>query len=238
MIQTLRIKDIDLDEGVLHINEEVEGRKGASGKRPLLGAKKYVRDWLEYHPTKGPKDYLITPSATGGGEPGGMLTQDTIRYHLEKAADNADVDKDVHPHIFRHYFTTIAKRDYDMDDAYIKQLRGDAPGSNVMETTYQHLFDDDAVEHAKVKTGEKEPERESPLTPKSCPTCGEILDPDAKACEACGDVFTPDAEQTKRTMQEQTEEMIVEVDSEFEQRMVQHTLKEIRENLQKYLNDE
>jgi len=73
-----------------------------------------------------------------------MITQDTIRYNLRKIADNAEVDKDVHPHIFRHYFTTIAKRDYDMDDAYVKHLRGDSPGSNVMETTYRHLSDDDA----------------------------------------------------------------------------------------------
>lgn len=192
-IQTLRVKDIDLENGVLYLNENAEGLKGATGKRPLLGAEAYVRRWLDYHPTKDPDDYLITPKATGGGEPGGMLTQDTIRYHLRKIADKAGVEKDVHPHIFRHYFTTIAKRDYDMDDAYIKHLRGDAPGSNVMETTYRHLSDDDAVDHARVKTGEKDPEPESPLSPEKCPTCGEILEPNAKACGNCGQVFTPDA---------------------------------------------
>ena len=192
-IQTLRIKDIDLDDGILYLNENEEGLKGANGKRPLLGAEAYTRRWLEYHPTGEPEDYLITPQATGGGEPGGMLTQDTIRYHLRKIADKADVDKDVHPHIFRHYFTTIAKRDYDLDDAYIKHLRGDAPGSRVMETTYRHLSDDDAVEHADAKFEGREPETDSPLTPETCPTCGEIMEPEAKACSACGTVFTPDA---------------------------------------------
>lgn len=165
-IQTLRIKDIDLDDGVFYLNENVDGLKGASGKRPLLGAKAYVKRWLDYHPTGDPDDYLITPKATGGGEPGGMITQDTIRYHLRKIADNADVDKDVHPHIFRHYFTTIAKRDYDLDDAYIKHLRGDSPGSNVMETTYRHLSDDDAIGHAVAKYRGEEPEKESGLHPK------------------------------------------------------------------------
>jgi len=134
----------EFEDGVLYLNEEAEGLKGAKGKRPFLGAEAYVRRWMGYHPTGEPGDYLITPKATGGGEPGGMITQDTIRYHLRKIADNAEVDKDVHPHIFRHYFTTIAKRDYDMDDAYVKHLRGDSPGSNVMETTYRHLSDDDA----------------------------------------------------------------------------------------------
>lgn len=196
-IQTLRIKDIDLSEEVMYLNDDAEGLKGASGKRPLLGAAAYVRRWLDYHPTGEPDDYLITPKSTGGGTPGDTLSQDTIRYHLRKIADKADVDKDVHPHIFRHYFTTIAKRDYDMDDAYIKHLRGDAPGSNVMETTYRHLSDDDAVEHAQVATGEKEPEDESPLSPEKCPTCGELLDPNAKACSVCGTVFTPDAKAAK-----------------------------------------
>jgi len=80
-IQTLRIKDIDLDEGLLYL-KGAEGLKGAKGKRPLLGAEEYVRRWLDYHPTGEPDHYLITPKATGGGTPGDMITQDTMRYHL------------------------------------------------------------------------------------------------------------------------------------------------------------
>jgi len=218
-IQTLRIKDIDLDDGVLYLNENVDGLKGASGKRPLLGAKAYVRRWLEYHPTKEPEDYLITPKATGGGEPGGMITQDTIRYHLRKIADNADVDKDVHPHIFRHYFTTIAKRDYDLDDAYIKHLRGDSPGSNVMETTYRHLSDDDAIGHAVAKYRGEEPEKESGLTPEACGTCGEILDPNAKACPNCGDVITPDAKAAKDQIEDDMKDSYRETDPDDDEKL-------------------
>lgn len=213
-IQTLRVKDVDLTDGVLYLNEDIEGLKGAKGKRPLLGAEAYVRRWLEYHPTGEPDDFLITPKATGGGEPGGMLTQDTIRYHLRKAAKKAEIDKDVHPHIFRHYFTTIAKRDYDLDDAYIKHLRGDSPGSNVMETTYRHLSDDDAVEHADAKFHGREPETESPLSPESCPTCGEILEPNAKACSSCGDVFTPDARSAEKQIEQDMKDAYREVDPE------------------------
>jgi integrase len=217
-IQTLRIKDIDLEDGVLYLNEDAEGLKGAKGKRPLLGAEAYVRRWLDYHPTKEPDDYLITPKATGGGEPGGMITQDTLRYHLRKIADKAGVDKDVHPHIFRHYFTTIAKRDYDMDDAYIKHLRGDAPGSRVMETTYRHLSDADAVEHADAKFEGREPETESPLTPEKCPTCGEIMEPNAKACSACGTVFTPDAKSAEDKIAADVKQSYAETDPDDDEK--------------------
>jgi integrase len=211
-IQTLRIRDIDLDESVLYLNEEAEGLKGAKGKRPLLGAEAYVRRWLEYHPTGEPDDYLITPKATGGGTPGDMITQDTMRYHLRKIADKAEIEKSVHPHIFRHYFTTIAKRDYDLDDAYIKHLRGDSPGSNVMETTYRHLSDDDAINHADAKFRGEEPEKESPLTPEKCPTCGVILEPNAKACSNCGDVFTLDAKSAEDQIEQQVKDSYREVD--------------------------
>jgi integrase len=213
-IQTLRVRDIDLEENVLYLNEDADGLKGAKGKRPLLGAEAYVRRWLEHHPTSEPDDYLITPKATGGGEPGGMITQDTIRYHLRKIADKADVDKDVHPHIFRHYFTTIAKRDYDLDDAYIKHLRGDSPGSNVMETTYRHLSDNDAIEHADAKFDGREPETDSPLTPEKCGTCGVILEPNAKACSNCGQVFTPDAQTAEEQIEQQVKDSYRDVNPE------------------------
>jgi len=218
-IQTLRLKDVDLEESVIYLNEEEGGLKGAKGKRPLLGAEAYVRRWLEYHPTGDPDDYLITPKATGGGTPGEMITQDTMRYHLKKIADKAEIDKSVHPHIFRHYFTTIAKRDYDLDDAYIKHLRGDAPGSNVMETTYRHLSDDDAINHADAKFRGEEPEEESPLSPEKCPTCGEILEPNAKACSNCGDVFTMDAKSAEEQIEQQVKDSYREADPSDDETM-------------------
>jgi len=233
-IQTLRIKDIDLDKGILYLNTEDGGLKGAEGKRPLLGAEAYVRRWLDYHPTKEPEDYLITPSTTGGGEPGEPLTQDTIRYHLNKIADKADIDKDVHPHIFRHYFTTIAKRDYNLDDTYIKHLRGDADGSNVMETTYRHLSDDDAVEHATAKFEGREPEQESALTPEKCPTCGELLGSDAKACSNCGTVFTPDAKEALNSAERRTNDEADPEELEMAQRLVS-TMQGDEEKLQEVL---
>lgn len=233
-IQTLRIKDIDLEEGILYLNTDDGGLKGAEGKRPLLGAEAYVRRWLEYHPTGEPDDYLITPSKTGGGEPGEPITQDTIRYHLNKIADKADVDKDVHPHIFRHYFTTIAKRDYNLDDTYIKHLRGDSDASNVMETTYRHLSDDDAVEHATAKFEGREPEQESALTPEKCPTCGEILESDAKACSNCGTVFTPDAKEALDKSERHTAENADPEELEIAQELVS-AVQDDKEKLQEIL---
>ena len=87
-IQTLRIKDVDLEAGEITLNDEEEGLKGASGVRPLLGVTPFVEKWLNVHPTYfDPSSFLITPLPThgGGGTPGGMLTQESMRYHLRKS---------------------------------------------------------------------------------------------------------------------------------------------------------
>lgn len=104
-IQTLRIKDIDLDAGatgIYYLNTEVEGLKGAeknSGKRPLLGARRAVYDWLQYHPKKDDSDSaLITKRPSHNrGVAGEAIAQLTIRRALEKIADGAGIDKPPNP---------------------------------------------------------------------------------------------------------------------------------------------
>lgn len=196
-IQTLRVKDVDPEEGVYWLNTDSDGLKGADkngGKRPLLGAKQAVFDWLEYHPKPEPEAALITKQPSHNrGTAGESIGQSTIRRTLKKIAERAEVEKPPNPHNFRHYFVTVAKREYGMDDATIKYLIGHSPDSTVMETTYQHLTDEDYRKDAEVAFGIREEEAESPLTPDICPTCGNHLAPDAKACGRCGAVFTPDA---------------------------------------------
>jgi len=211
-IQTLRVKDVDTTEaegGVFYLNTDEDGLKGATKngmKRPLLGAKRAVYDWLQYHPTGDPEDYLITvrPSANRG-EPGSTLHQTTIGRILKGIAKDAGVkggpDR-VNPHLFRHYFVTVAKREYGLDNDTIKRLIGHGPGSKVMETTYAHLTDEDYIEKAEVGAGLREPDDDESLTPNICPTCDENLSPGAKACPACGTVFAPDAKAVKDQVDE------------------------------------
>ncbi len=216
-IQTLRVKDVDVEEGVYYLNTEEAGLKGADKngqKRPLLGAKRAVYDWLQNH-QGGPEDYLITslPSANGGIH-GEKLSQTTARRRLKKIADRAGIDKPPNPHNFRHYFVTVCKRDYDMDDATIKHLIGHGPGSNIMQRTYQHLNDEDHIEAAEVAAGIREEKGDSPLTPSVCPTCNTQLEPGSKACAACGTVFAPNAKAAEEQIQDDMKESYKQTDPE------------------------
>jgi site-specific recombinase XerD len=234
-IQTLRVKDVDTEQGVYYLNTDEPGLKGADKngkKRPLLGAKRAVYDWLQDHDGN-PDDYLITSLRSANrGTHGDKLSQSNIRRRLKKIADRAEIDKDPHPHLFRHHFVTICKRDYGMDDATIKHLIGHGQGSNIMETTYQHLSDEDHIESAEVAAGIKEEQEESsPLTPQVCPTCSTQLSQGARACEACGTVFSPDAKAAQDTMQESVKESYKQNDpEEAEQVTVVKQLDELVEN--------
>jgi len=233
-IQTLRIKDVDTDEGVFWLNTEADGLKGAEkngNKRPLLGAKRAVYDWLQYHPTGEPEDYLITgrPSSAKS-DPGGMLHQTTFGRILKGIANEAEVSKKPNPHQFRHFFVTVAIRDYDLDNDTVKHLIGHSADSKVLETTYSHLTDDDYIEAAEIGAGLKEPEESDTLTPQICPTCDTQLEPTAKACGGCGTVFAPDAQDALDTIEENKQDVLEDADSVAEVRDSDKVERILREN--------
>jgi integrase/recombinase XerD len=211
-IQTLRVKDVDVNDGVYWLNTDEIGLKGADKvgkKRPLLGAVGAVKKWIEYHPTGNPDDYLLTPRVNNNkATPGEMLAQSTIRARLKKIADEADVTKPVNPHNFRHSFVTMCKRDYNMDDSTVKFLIGHASDSKVMETTYQHLTDDDYIADAEIATGRREPEEATTVGRRECPNpdCLNELDPTDKACSSCGTVISPDAQAAQETIEDSVKE--------------------------------
>jgi len=206
-IRTLRIRDIDLDKKVYYYNTEEGGLKGANEvgqKRPLLGAVGSIREWLRYHPdSENPDAHLITqkPRYTNP-DPENPVSRETLAYSMSQLKEKADISKPMHPHAIRHNFVTIAKREYGLDDGTIKHLIGHRPDSQVMETTYAHLSDEDYIKNAEIGAGLREPDNESSLTPEIC-HCGEPLPEEAKACPRCGTVYTPDA----KTAQEKVEDL-------------------------------
>lgn len=202
-IQTLRIKDLNIQEGRYRLNPEFhEGLKGADQVgdwRPLLLAKSSVAAWIQQHPVKRKRDaFLFTHKPEYmHADPGTMLTDDYIRDVLKSIGDDAGVRKPLNPHNFRHTFVTIAFIEHDLDKDTIRRLIGHDDGSNVMEITYKHLDDADYIEKAEVAMGLRDKKPKGSLTPDTCPTCHEHLPAGAKACARCGLLITPDAQSAK-----------------------------------------
>ncbi len=207
-LQTLRIKDVDLEDSSFYLNGDDGGLKGAEGKRPLLGAEGAVRDWLADHPNpNNPDAYLIThrPAYKKDVDGSDPLTQRSINRALKRIAENADVDKPANAHQFRHHFVTICKTKYDMDDSTIKGLIGHRADSQVMETTYAHLQDEDHKKAAEIALDLRDPDDDgNPHSPEICTNCKNPLPPNAKACSNCGSDLRPDSKSVRDEIRKRT----------------------------------
>jgi integrase len=206
---TLRIGDIEFEDGnhgYIYLNEDYDkengGLKGALNrgkKRPMFGATKYVRDWIQYHPKGGddpdPDAWLfIGDPSHWKTDPNDHWAKVSADHVLRRIGEYADIDKPVNAHNFRHYCATVLYRDYDLDRDTIRMLLGHVRGSSALEEVYSHLFEDDYIQRAEERMGYREKEERNPFTPETCPTCGNLLGDSDKACSNCGSVFTPDAE--------------------------------------------
>ena len=198
-IRTLRVGDMHPETGVFYLNEDADGLKGADRrglKRPLFGARKYVRDWIGYHPYGDDPDawLFIGHPSNPESDPTKPWSWGAIRARLLQIAAEAGVDKPVNPHAFRHYFVTTMRRDYGLDSDTLRALLGVAVDSNILETTYSHVTNDEYVEKAEVAVGYRDEPDDltKPLTPDACPTCGELLESHWRRCPACGELFDAD----------------------------------------------
>lgn len=203
--RSLRIKDLDLENGRFRLNPDAAGLKSAeeNGKwRDLLLSAASIRDYLstEHPDPENPEAYVFVGRPKyGGPKPTTMLDVTTIGAIVGRLADRAAEEhpsikgKPTYPHALRHNFVTIGLR-RGMDESAIKHQIGHTPDSSVMESTYAHLKDSDHIREARDAFDLETEDHESELTPEVCPRCGESPPEDARLCPWCGLAFSPDAE--------------------------------------------
>jgi len=195
-IQGLRLKDVDLTNEILMLNTDREGLKGAAERdrrRPLFGAKPYLEKWLDIHPLRDDPDaYLFVGDPdhhyTDLAQP---LCQGTIRRMLEGTADRANVTKPVNPHNFRHYWTTIMKQEYGLNDEEIKFLLGHCREGDGVNRFYNHSLTESLWKNIECKTGADDERISKPLTPESCGACEGPLESHWTCCPVCGASYGP-----------------------------------------------
>ena len=159
----------------------------------MLGSKPYLAEWLEAHPRSGSTDaYLFVGDPehhnTDLNQP---LCQGTIRRMLERTAERANVEKPVNPHNFRHYWTTIMKQDYGLNDEEIKFLLGHKREGNGVNLVYNHSSDAKLRANTERKVCSNTEPVSKPLTPESCAECGESLESHWTCCPVCGTRYGP-----------------------------------------------
>jgi integrase len=226
--RSLRIKDLDLENGRFRLNTDVDGLKNAdeNGKwRDLLLSAATVQQYLstEHPAPDDPEAYVfVARPKYGGPKPRTMLDVTTLGSIVGRLADRAAEElpsiegKPTYPHALRHNFVTIALR-RGMDETAIKHQIGHSPDSSVMESTYSHLKDSDHIRAAREAFDLEVDEPESELTPEVCPRCGESPPASARLCPWCGLAFTPDAEAVMEKADDAVRESYREVEPDDEE---------------------
>lgn len=244
---TLRIKDVELNppgednNSYIYLNDDHAretggGLKGAlvrGRKRPMFGARKYVRDWIEYHPEgDDPEAWLFVGDPSHWRtDPDDHLAKPTVYSQLSNIASAADVDKPVNAHNFRHYCCTVLYRDYDVDFDTIRMLLGHTKDSNTLETIYSHVLDEDFIESAEESLGYREATDRTPFTPDTCPTCGELLEEGWRQCPNCQEVFGPteQVEEAAATIERDVTETALAEDLDADDRAALQTILDVVE---------
>ena len=190
---SLRVRDVTFtgSNGFLHLNENALGLKGASGKRPLLWATEYMKNWLDIHPYRQDGNAVFCalkeqdhPHRSDDAQP---LTTWSVNQQLRRIRDRAGVRKPVNPHNFRHTAITLMVRE-GLSDSRIKWMVGWGPDSTQFDR-YTHLRDDEmmagVLEHFDLAEEDHSIGRP---TFEKCPSCRAILSEwmNPVACPGCG----------------------------------------------------
>lgn len=234
-IQTLRVKDIDIEEGRFHLNTDEAGLKGAKGMRPLLLAKGAVSDWMKNHPKPDDDAYFFTKLPDSArGTAGEQIYQSTISRPIRLACKRAgirDWKNRGHPHNLRHSFVRWAYVRQDMDVATIKYMGGWSQSSQTFEETYFNILDTEHAAKAEKAAGTYDgAEDDAPdLTPEMCPICDHTLPEDALACPTCGTQL-PGGSQAMDEMEGQLLDAMAETSDPEARQAIRQLMTQVKDN--------
>ena len=172
---TLRVGDVEIGHraGVITLNEEASGRKGASGKLPLTYSKPYVANWLDVHPRSDDPEapLFLTFKREDDEQYGdGSLTYYQLQRRLKRLADDAGVDRGkVNPHNFRKTAITRWIRQ-GFSEQEIKHRATWVKDSRQFET-YSQGTDEEMNQQILAKMGLAEQDDDHAPELSKCPQC-------------------------------------------------------------------
>lgn len=234
-IQTLRVKDIDIEAGRFHLNTDEAGLKGARGMRPLLLAKGAVSEWKRDHPKPEDDAYFFTKLPDSArGTAGEQIYQSTISRPIRQACERAgirDWQNRGHPHNLRHSFVRWAYVNQDMDVATIKYMGGWSQSSQTFEETYFNILDTEHAAKAEKAAGTYKgtEEKKNDLTPEMCPVCDHVLPDGALACPNCGSQL-PGGSQAMDEMEGQLLDAMAETDDPEARQAIRQLMTQVKDN--------
>jgi integrase/recombinase XerD len=205
-LREMMIKHVEFDENGVVITLP-KGKTGARRVR-LVFASRYLKNYLDHHPTRSNKESYIWISQR---ENDTIASNQAIWNSLRRAAKHAGITKKVNPHAFRHARATyLAKH---LTEQELKKYLGWTEGSE-MASIYVHLSGKDIDDSILRMNGiiVEETKEDNALKTIRCPRCKEIQDKKASFCFKCG---MPLNEASKENIESDQSNIIIEVLAEL-----------------------
>jgi integrase len=190
-IRTLRLKHVSSDGPTMEVqlNTQEGALKGATGTKPLLWAKHWVRPWYEAHPYRDDPEAALfcTERQAGLGGPDEPMSDDTVRRTIRRRVDDAGLEKDVYPHLLRH--TAITRMVIEgLSEQKIKRIVGWSPDSSSFGT-YVHLAEELTSDSVREELGVPTSDTGTPNIGRPpmerCVECSDMVPDDRERCPTC-----------------------------------------------------
>ena len=239
---TLRIGDVDPQPseryGVIRLNPDAAGLKGAKGPRHLATSRPYVAAWydrLRGHGFDDDDPFFTALPGQSRVDPGEPLRYGHLRRRIRLAADDAGVDdlSLVAPHNWRHSaITDMISRGH--SEAQVKYIAGWSKDSSLFEVYDENTEEDmmRSVLRDEDLLDEDGEERDGPgVVECPNPRCRETLAGAEEFCPSCGDALTPHAADAADDARDDATADLADPDTTDEQReTVKHLLDAIESN--------
>ncbi len=176
----IRIGDVKFDDNGAVI--VLEGKTGMRAVRVVSCVPALAR-WVNEHPFREDRNAFLWVGFTRRSRDR-PLNYNEVRKILKRLAQRAGIEKDVHPHLFRHSRATeLAKV---LTEQQLKIYFGWEQDSR-MAAKYVHLSGRDLDAAILRAAGiEVETREEVQLKPKKCVRCNHLNDPSSRFCSNCG----------------------------------------------------
>lgn len=188
----------------------VEGKTG-SRRIPLRESVPYVNRWLADHPDPSRDASLWCKLREASGPVSHTYINVKI---LRKAAEDAEIEKPVNPHHFRHSRATFLANHF--TEAQLCEWFGWVQGSDT-PAKYVHLSGRDLdgawKELHGIQDGEEKTAKDRA---QDCPRCNEVNEPGASFCMSCGQALGLEAAERI----EETQGEVVDTATEKEKKLV------------------
>jgi len=156
----------------------------------LIAATPYLAKWKDDYPFEPAGNNLVFISRQKNA-----IEYNTTYRQIRRIAERAGIQKNVHPHIFRHTrITNMMEKN--IPESVIKTMMWGSLTTE-MFACYAHLsnqsIDNVLLEQAGIKRAETK-EKDDALAPRQCPKCFVINGPTQNFCGSCGIALTEQAE--------------------------------------------